>query len=156
MGNRRARHKLHLLGSGEQEDAHTFLMELTEDILTNRGIADASTQLASTTLTSAGPCDPSDLQAQVTMCKNKLAALNSDYLNLTTGIMIRSVVPPAYCRQPHRTTAVCAYNVSTFVPESKTPVTVDALLDNCLLSDDPKSARAPPAASHTTSNYGKN
>jgi exonuclease III len=139
MGNRRAHHKLHLLGAGEQEDAHTFLMELTEDILANRGIADASTQLASATLTSAGPCDPSNLRALAAECKDKLTALNSDYLNLTTGIMIRSIVPPAYCRRPHRTTAICAYNISTPMPESKAPSTVDALLDNCLLSEDPKS-----------------
>ena len=52
-GNRRARHRHYLEGLGEQEDAHTFLMELTEDILSDRGIADASTQLASATLTHA-------------------------------------------------------------------------------------------------------
>ena len=75
-------------------------------------------------------------------CKSKLAALNSDYLNLTTGIVIQSVVPPPYCRQPRRTTAICAHNISTLMPESKTPVAMDALLENCRVSIDNNNLRA--------------
>ncbi|MFO0003446.1 MAG: hypothetical protein ACK559_20180, partial [bacterium] len=82
-------------GSGKQANTHDFIGCVSKCLVSELGIRDLKSELASTSHCSIGPCDADTAATLLETCRNARRKPCSELLNQLAGIIKKTVTPPA-------------------------------------------------------------